>query len=338
MPGLQDLLLLRQLQDQADPVRSAFQSLADGVSRGIEEAREAQKQKKATEEKNADTLKQWETMNTAGGKLIPKLSLKEDGTYSITASTPSTSEIKSQYELDTEKKFIEDIQGGVDGRELRLKYPTKSSDIDQLEKAGTVKNVNVPSLSLDAVPNLTGGGISTEEGKYVVSGFDELGRPKGWERTDDSETEKKRKLEVSELDSFVKSLSDSFALANKEAKSVENQGKRGMEGRIAGKISTIKGIVGDSPAVNVYRMRSKAFATTVAKAAGEVRPTDEDIRRFMGTLMSTELSDEENTLLLNGLIEDLHSRGAKAVWAERIGGYSGNAKSIKYGDYIIEVE
>ena len=56
MAGLQDLLLLRELQDQANPVRSAFQSLAHGVSQGIAQAQEEQKKKRLEEEQFAQSL------------------------------------------------------------------------------------------------------------------------------------------------------------------------------------------------------------------------------------------------------------------------------------------
>jgi hypothetical protein len=46
MPGLQDLLILRQLQNEADPTFSAFQALAQGVGTGIETARVEAKAKK----------------------------------------------------------------------------------------------------------------------------------------------------------------------------------------------------------------------------------------------------------------------------------------------------
>lgn len=68
MAGLQDLLLLRELQDQANPVRSAFQSLAQGVSQGIAQAQEEQKQKRLEEETFAKNLNRLDYVKKKFGK------------------------------------------------------------------------------------------------------------------------------------------------------------------------------------------------------------------------------------------------------------------------------
>jgi hypothetical protein len=156
--------------------------------------------------------------------------------------------------------------------------------------------------------------------KTIPKGFDRFGRPTGYEIDKPSESANKRNIEISELEGQMKNLFALFGTAQKEAKSkVPYSGSKGIPGRIAGKIVGGMGAAGYSPNVNVYNDKRKAFATVVAKAAGEVRPTDEDIKRFMGTLFDIGKSDEENKILADQLIADLKARGAQAVWAGRTG-------------------
>jgi len=349
---LKSLVIKHQGELASDTTGNMMNALFQNVADGLATQQQQMREQKMAEQKNKQSIEMFEkfgkTDSDAVGTLIPSLKMKEDGSFEMTAKSATPAEQKSRYDLGIEQGFVKDVQEGIDANTLRLRYPSKSSDIDQLQRAGTVRSggikdtVKIDGQMTDVTPDSTVEGEIISGGvKFVPKGYDDLGRVTGYERIDASESEKKRSLEVTELDASIKNLVNSFALANKEAKQVDNQGTRGIEGRIAGKIATIKGMVGDSPAVNVYRKRTKAFATTVAKAAGEVRPTDEDIRRFVATLMSTELSDEENQLLMEGLVADLRARGAKAVWAERVGGTSiqnQSTKPITVGRFIVEVE
>jgi len=70
MSGLQDLLMLRQLRDQADPFKSAMQSLAQGVGQGIETARTEAKASRKQQEQTDKSLQQASKfIATNGGKL-----------------------------------------------------------------------------------------------------------------------------------------------------------------------------------------------------------------------------------------------------------------------------
>jgi hypothetical protein len=167
-----------------------------------------------------------------------------------------------------------------------------------------------------------GSGVSAEPkpGDVVPVKYDQFGRPTGYERVKQTAAQEKRNVEINELEGQVKNLIDLFKKARKEAGSVKGIGERGIPGRIAGQVVVGKGKLGYSPAVNVFQDKIKAFATIVAKAAGEVRPTDMDIRRFVETLPTLKKNDAENEIIMNQLVNDLRARGAKAVWSSRIGG------------------
>ena len=93
MAGLQDLLLLRQLQEQSDPVRTAFRSLAKGVSTGIEEAQAEQKKKRLAAEEADEGMKRAEDFqNTHGGKMEY---IFKDGKQGVTVTPIESSTSKS---------------------------------------------------------------------------------------------------------------------------------------------------------------------------------------------------------------------------------------------------
>jgi len=122
MPGLQDLLLLRQLQDQADPVRSAFQSLADGVGLGIEEARAAQKQKKELEQQNALLMSRINSEGDATNsskttRIVHKTDLAT-GQMSAPLQSLSPAEMKAQKEMDMIGGFEDAVRSGMSVEDL----------------------------------------------------------------------------------------------------------------------------------------------------------------------------------------------------------------------------
>ncbi|KKN70062.1 hypothetical protein LCGC14_0435090 [marine sediment metagenome] len=138
--------------------------------------------------------------------------------------------------------------------------------------------------------------------------------------------QEKREVEIGELEGQAKNLITLFRSARKEAGTIPKIGTRGILGRAAGQVAIGKGKLGFSPAVNVFQDKTKAFATIVAKAAGEVRPTDKDIERFMGTLPTLSKNDAENKIIIEQLVGDLRAKGAKAVWAQR-----GKNQEVKEG-------
>lgn len=125
----------------------------------------------------------------------------------------------------------------------------------------------------------------------------------------------KRAVEEQKLSDELGGLLKSFERARTEGRgAVKGFGASGIPGRLAGFGAKISGKAGYLPATNVYNAQRKAFATVVAKAAGEVRPTDEDIKRFVETLPDTSKSDEENALLISDIQEKVAQGGLGNLW------------------------
>lgn len=186
---------------------------------------------------------------------------------------------------------------------------------------GGVKTVK--EQAFDAISkNETLPGLSVEETKKVAGVYIPPKKP--------SAAEEKRTVEEGKLGDELGGLLSSFDRATKEASSVPGFGAPGVMGRLAGKGASVSGKFGYLPATNVYNAQRKAFATVVAKAAGEVRPTDEDIRRFVQTLPDIEKSDAENSLLISD-IQDKVSKG-------NIGELWGKAKSAPVPSFATEEE
>ena len=148
-----------------------------------------------------------------------------------------------------------------------------------------------------------------------------------------SAAESKRLVEEGKLADELGGLLSSFTRAKEEGiAGFPAFGTKGIGGRISGKVAGISGKMGYSPAINVYNAQRKAFATVVAKAAGEVRPTDEDIKRFLETLPDTAKSDEENALLIGDIQAKTEKGGIASLWPSAKGqsqyGTSGKVKML----------
>ena len=103
--NLQDLLLIRELKNRANPTFSAFKSIADGVALGISEAQEAAKLKKQQEEKNAAEINQFKNLNNSTtGQMEYKLHRDKEGNYYTTGSTErkatESARIKSEKQIE----------------------------------------------------------------------------------------------------------------------------------------------------------------------------------------------------------------------------------------------
>lgn len=140
-----------------------------------------------------------------------------------------------------------------------------------------------------------------------------------------SASQEKREVEETTLAKEVEGLIASFGRARKEQGELplvgEFAGKPGVS-RITGVIASIAGGLGLAPATSVFNKKRKAFATVVAKAAGEVRPTDVDIERFLGTLMNPNLTDAENELIMLDLLTKVKEGGdevAVNIWRQATG-------------------
>lgn len=144
-------------------------------------------------------------------------------------------------------------------------------------------------------------------------------------------SQEKRDVEKTQLSDELSGLFESFTAARTEGEKTFGGafGARGPIGRITGKVAGVKGKLGLSPAIDVFNSKRKAFATVVAKAAGEVRPTDVDIQRFVETLMSTERTDEENELIMKDLLRKVESDNTeelKQLWENATGRSIGGDK------------
>lgn len=201
-----------------------LQSLAEGVNKGIQdEQARIQKQRDAEREsKNAiENFNKFSGGTGVSGKLIPKLSIK-DGKYEFSASTPSPSESKSQFELQNQQNFIADVQSGVDAGTLRIKYPNMSDDIDKLEVAGTVKSNIIPK-GTPIVP----------EG-MVSKGTDALGRPLGYAPKGASDIKAEADIKASEAqkqlegEKIIESAKDTLATIQKIKSNIGEFGIRGV--------------------------------------------------------------------------------------------------------------
>lgn len=227
---------------------------------------------------------------------MPKVKY-EDGTVIEFDSTPSPQDIEEAYNQ---------------AKGITSSSPTPSSP--------------TPSPSMPTMPN--GMGISSMnipmgKGKVTI-------KPTGItpQQKQQMDMEKQLAPEIREyktLSSQAMNLKDLYIRAREELSTTKGIGKPGVEGRVAGLIGKGKSALGVSPLANTYNARRLGFATTIAKAAGEVRPTDDDIKRFLKSLPDLALSDKENENRIIEMEKDLASKNPEQIWKER----STGRKTIK---------
>jgi len=182
------------------------------------------------------------------------------------------------------------------------------------------------SLNTQDVPNtqnislpLSSPALALDNQSFRIKELDKYGRPTGYEINKPTEAQQKRNVENVELSGQTKNIMELFNAARQESKgSFENVGKEGITGRIANIGAIAKAKFGYLPTVNVFQDRIKAFATITAKQAGEQRPTDADIERFIGAMMNFRNNDKENALQIGQQLKDLQSRGLNVDWAKPI--------------------
>lgn len=102
---------------------------------------------------------------------------------------------------------------------------------------------------------------------------------------------------------------------------IPNVGASGFEG-IYSRLKAKGGkVLGDFPKLKAFEDGIKAYATDYAKGAGEARPTDEDIKRFLDTLPTvtgvTDTTESNSTKMRNQLLK-LKARGVSYKWAEDV--------------------
>lgn len=199
------------------------------------------------------------------------------------------------------------------------------ADIDQEEKLSSEQSQSTDSnnlaeerLKLREKANekdpITGRSTSAaEEAKFQVGLLEEEEKKSRIK----SAAQEKRDVEIRELEGQVENLVTLFKSARREVSDIPGIGQTGPQSRFAGLVAKGRGSIGLSPKTNIFQRKLDAFATVVAKAAGEVRPTDRDIIRFRKTLLDISLSDAENQIIIDQLVADLRAKGAKAIWADR---------------------
>ncbi len=265
-------------------------------------------------------ISQFITGDTQSGQSSLERAMAEAQIKKATLS-PTDELIQRGKAADAEMKIYE-AGGAAPSLFIGAQAPT----VPQIQGQGAQLPVQ-PRLLQGAPPAITGRVGQPAPGDIVPTGYDPFLRPKGYERVKKTAAQEKRDVEITELGGQISNLVGLFKRARKEAGTVPNVGKPGLSGRVAGIATVLKGKTGYSPAVNVYQDKIKAFATIVAKAAGEVRPTDNDIKRFVNTLPTLAKNDAENKIIIEQLKADLRARGAKVLWEERTqGGVSSTAK------------
>jgi hypothetical protein len=166
----------------SDTTGIVLQSLAEGVAKGVQDEQARVQKQRDEERQSKQAVENFRKFSSAdSGTLIPKLTLK-DNKFEFSASTPTSAESKSQYELSIEQGFVKDIQSGLDADLLRVKYPSKVDDIDKLQIAGTVKSrtSTAPSSSVEQIVQPSSGTvIPSEQSGFVSKGTDALGRSLG---------------------------------------------------------------------------------------------------------------------------------------------------------------
>jgi ribosome-associated translation inhibitor RaiA len=138
--SLRELLLLRQLQDQSDPVRSAFTQLAEGVNRGIQTAREEQKKQKEIDKgrdaffgdktPNTNAYKTQRSFDTQTGKFSEKIIEKTGEDIAREQKIRTEAEIKSR-----ELEAIEAVDDFVEGKITKEEFLNKDVTEEQIDIA-----------------------------------------------------------------------------------------------------------------------------------------------------------------------------------------------------------
>jgi len=238
------------------------------------------------------------------------------------ALLPTLDDVKREAQGNLfEAEYLEDQETGETGFAFKIK---KSEGV-------TTENTKELNSRLNKLSNL-GGDISREELNSFPNMLDKLDfvntKIAGTISEKKTASQEKRDVEDFKLKKETNSLIDLFKTAIGEAKKAnEGIGKSGLGGRIAGKVITGEAsLLGESVRgktlanVNAYNISLKAFATVAAKAAGEIRPTNEDIIRFSATLPRFTLSDAENDILIEQLRKKTRNNESLAnSWLEATG-------------------
>jgi len=183
--SLQDLLLLRELRDQADPFKSGIKALAQGVSAGIAERQEEAKANKQREANFAQFSKIAEN-NTNSGKLIKKLSIEPlTGKTKFSLSLPTEAEKKIQRESKIDEDFRLAVKENKSSTEIGRQFPGKAKEIAELEELNILSPQGavpipgqVPGVQQVQADGTVGGGQPTTGQDRIITEVTPQGRAK----------------------------------------------------------------------------------------------------------------------------------------------------------------
>jgi hypothetical protein len=149
--SLQEFFLMRAAQEHQNAINSdntgiILQSLAEGVAQGIQQEQKRVHEQKEAERKSRQAIDMYGKMSDGpgldGGKLIPSLKMKEDGTFEVTAKTPTPSERKIVREEAMRDQFVEAVSSGASSEELGRRFagfPDMIKQIKELEELNIVR-------------------------------------------------------------------------------------------------------------------------------------------------------------------------------------------------------
>ena len=185
--SLQDLLLLRELRNQADPFRSGMQALAQGVGAGIEAQREEAKAKKKEAEGYAKALEAKKQIDaTNKGKMVTKMGYSQQGGWNISQTPIKTTAASIAKErpvfkeardlgISTLNKSEEEVNEEVTQyhRDQSIKYEEEFAGIDEKEYTTEFVIGKDGKKSLKYKPlNKAEGAITEEQLQQVLDGME----------------------------------------------------------------------------------------------------------------------------------------------------------------------
>jgi hypothetical protein len=274
----------------------------------------------------AERKRQLEETNTGFARL--QKFLDEGGGYKakITYDSKTGEFGVGVAEKSIEEQFNDAVRSGAGYEELYRKFGSLSGEIDSLRQRGVFgQGTPIPPMvgtPIQAAPTVQAPApqMSLAPGQPEATEWDALGYPKGFKIPKPSAAQEKRNVETSELAGQTKNIIELFNKARKEMADVSFMGtpagSEGIAGRMANQKAILKGKAGYSPTVNTFQDSVAAFATIQAKAAGEQRPTDQDIVRFANALLNLKNNDAENALKLGTILSDIKAKGQSISWAE----------------------
>ena len=287
MASLQDLLLVRELRDQADPFRSGLRALAQGVATGIEEQRQGQLLKKRNQEAMDLVLGGNDRGNTSS-EIIKSFKI-ENGEVMSTIRSATESEKKIIREEQIAKDFSAGVRNGETSTSLGAKFPMFAKDIKDLEELGVISPTPIQpvvSQQQSQIPTIgENGRLQTgqpvQRGDSVVTTRTAQGRP-------DNIISRSGKLEEGK----IKTIGDVQKTQTEEAvKSIRSFNR--VKSAAQGIVSASKRILKEQGGFGLVQQLKGKFKRGIAKT-GLIKTTPEQAQggqaELRGQLRETVLS------------------------------------------------